>query len=118
MYLMTILWGKTTEGFHRRLRNTVLEIIKEIPFNATPLDILKFLSLHGLERVKAGGLWNTVLEVMKIVVKNLISVHSPLQKYGVPSMDIVNILVHRLGLKEDDHELFVELLRKAESSKH
>lgn len=99
------------------LWNTVLEIIKEIPFNDTPFNIIDLLSLHGLENVKGTELWKTGLEIFKRIRKDLFQGYGPLQKYGVLPIDLVKILEQRLGLKESDHELFVQLLREAESSK-
>lgn len=87
----------------------------EIPFNATPMDIINFLSLHGLERVKAAGLWNTVLEVMKLIRKDLLQAYDPLQKYGVVPMDLIEMLEHRIGIKENDHDLFIQLLQEVEN---
>ncbi len=86
----------------------------EFPFNVTPLDIINFVSMHGLERIKATGLWNTVLEVIKIIRKDLLQAYDPLKQYGVRPLDLIKIIEHRMGLKENDHDLFIQLLQEAE----
>lgn len=80
----------------------------EMPINATPLDILKLLSLYDLEQLKTSGIWNTIKEALERLRGQLTHAANLLAEYRVKSEDLALPVSKRLGIK--NHEMFVKNL--------
>ncbi len=78
----------------------------EMPINATPLDILRLLSLHDIEQLKTSGIWNTIKEALERLRRQLTHAANILGEYGVKSEDLALPVSKRLGIK--NHELFAK----------
>jgi hypothetical protein len=69
----------------------------EMPINATPLDILRLLSLHDIEQLKTSGIWNTIKEALERLRGQLTHAANILGEYGVKSEDLALPVSKRLG---------------------
>jgi hypothetical protein len=82
------------------------QIPLEMPINADPLDVLRLLSSHDIERLRTSPIWNIIKEALERLRGQLTQATSILGKYGVRSEDLVVVVSKRLRIK--NHEMFVK----------
>lgn len=97
----------TLKMTHREIKVTPRSRIPlELPINANPFDILKLLSIHGLEELKSSGISNAIKEVQERLRKQLNQAANLLGEYGVRPEDLAFSVCKKMGIKQ--HELFVK----------
>jgi hypothetical protein len=82
------------------------QIPLEMPINADPLDVLRLLSSHDIERLRTSPIWNIIKEALERLRGQLTQATSILGKYGVRSEDLAVVVSKRLRIK--NHEMFVK----------
>ncbi len=69
----------------------------QLPFNADPLTIMKFVFKHDVEELKNMGMWNTAMEITDQISRKITSAVNLLYDYGIQRKDLEKLFVEKFG---------------------